>query len=418
MNNDGIVYSRTIVNYNSPLWNKSFVFPSRAGLRIFHFSLFIIHWKNMFLLFTLVLLVVAVGIMFSVYSTFFPFMQNLGTVSQYHMAYYGAISAVERAELSLKYRSPGFEGSGGFFWTTGFGPISDYTPELLSGATQWLWWTITSRTTSIPSSGMGNTDLMLSNPDSKNYNMLGYTYVEKISLWYDATTNSELYYTWWGAISFFSGSIVTGEFRLPPKVYAAFWWAPSASLCDSSLGDCDPDGDGIYDDVAVSWSLEGIYQESEFTISPTISVFEYTGGMQVDTYSDNAIRESIVNDSWGISFSSEPPFSPVANGTELTYHNVTGIQADVIQSLGFSNIFTDTTHFSDLFLSFGAANFFRTFTDALYPYLEYRLSFPQEIADRDYSIVGHGRVGDYDVQISLKKPTSQEALGWDFSVTF
>jgi hypothetical protein len=53
----------------------------------------------MFLVFTLVLLVVAIGILVSVYSVFFPFMQNLGTVSQYHMAYYGAVSSIERAEL-------------------------------------------------------------------------------------------------------------------------------------------------------------------------------------------------------------------------------------------------------------------------------------------------------------------------------
>lgn len=60
----------------------------------------------MFLVFTLVLLVVAIGILVSVYSVFFPFMQNLGTVQNYHMAYYGAVSAIERAELSLRYRQP------------------------------------------------------------------------------------------------------------------------------------------------------------------------------------------------------------------------------------------------------------------------------------------------------------------------
>lgn len=53
----------------------------------------------MFLVFALVILAVAVGILASVYSVFFPFMQHLGSAQDYQMAYYGAISAVERAEL-------------------------------------------------------------------------------------------------------------------------------------------------------------------------------------------------------------------------------------------------------------------------------------------------------------------------------
>jgi hypothetical protein len=60
----------------------------------------------MFLVFTLVLLAIAIGILVSVYSVFFPFMQNLGTVQQYHQAYYGAVSSLERAELVLRYRDP------------------------------------------------------------------------------------------------------------------------------------------------------------------------------------------------------------------------------------------------------------------------------------------------------------------------
>jgi len=47
----------------------------------------------------------------------------------------------------------------------------------------------------------------------------------------------------------------------------------------------------------------------------------------------------------------------------------------------------------------------------VYPYLEYRLEFPQPIADRFYTIDGHGRNRDYDVQIEIKKPTVRGTVG-------
>ncbi len=376
----------------------------------------------MFLVFTLVLLVVAVGILASVYSVFFPFMQNLWTVTNYHTAYYGAISAVERAELGLRYRSPWFEWSGWFLWSTGYGPVSDYTPALITGDQQWFWRTIQSRTYAIPNTGMGNTDPMLSYPDgdSKDYNQLWYTYLETFLLSYDATSNPQLYYTWGNNLSFFSGNTITGTLRLPPKILSGFGWSTPGSLCNVFLDDCDPDGDGIYDDIAVSWSLEWLYHGNGFKIFPTIAVFYYSG-MQVDERMDNSIRESIINATWTITMDTSLAhrFSFVQNGYALKKHTVVGVDATAIEQTSFSNIFSDiSNNFSWLRLSFGAANIFRAVTGAIYPYLEYQFSFPQAIADRYYTIQWHGRVGEYDVQIILKKPTIQGTVGWDFTVIF
>ncbi len=373
----------------------------------------------MFLVFTLVLLVVAMGILVSVYSVFFPFIQNLWTVTQYHMAYYGAMSAVERAELGLRYRAPWFAGTGWFFWSTWYGPLSDYTPELLSGDNQGFVRTINSRTSTIPSQGMGNADPMLSNPDSRDYNTLGYTLLETLLLSYDNTTDPQSYYTWWTTLSYFNGDHLTGVFRLPPKIHSLFGDAPGL-LCASSLGnDCDPDGDGVYDDVAVSWSMEWFYQGNGFKIFPTISVFYYSG-MQVDTYKDNAIRESIINATGFITLdvSSAHHFTPISNGTKLAQHTVVSPDASVIENQPFSQILSDTNNFSGLRLSFGAVNLFRTYTGAIYPYLEYQFTFPQPVADRFYTIEGDGRVGEYDVKIVLKKPTVQWTVGGDFTVVF
>lgn len=265
---------------------------------------------------------------------------------------------------------------------------------------------------------MGNTDPMLYAPDSKDYNALWYVNLETLLLSYDDTTGSALYYSWVSNIAFFSGGSLTGIFRLPPKIHAIFGYLPWL-LCDSYVGnDCDPDGDGIYDDIALSWSMEWLYQWNGFKIFPTIAVFYYSW-MQVDTSKDNAIRESVINDTGIITLdaSSLHQFTPIDNGANLTQHNVVASDASAIEWQHFSDILSSNT-FSELRLSFGAANLFRTFTGAIYPYLEYQFTFPQPIADRFYTIEWHGRVGEYDVQIVLKKPTVQGTVGGDFTVIF
>ena len=108
--------------------------------------------------------------------------------------------------------------------------------------------------------------------------------------------------------------------------------------------------------------------------------------MQIDENKDNAIRESIINATGNLDFSLG--YSPLLppRGAGVGKHNVVGQNADIIQSKNFTNIFTTTTEFSNIRLSFGATNLFRTFTGAIYPYLEYQFTFQQPIADRFYTI--------------------------------
>ena len=264
---------------------------------------------------------------------------------------------------------------------------------------------------------MGNTDPMLAAPDSKDYNQLWYTYLETFLLGYDNPPNPELYYTWGAYPVFFNGNNITWVFRLPPKIHTLFGDTPGL-LCDNYVGAaCDPDGDGIYDDIALSWSMEWLYQWNGFKIFPTIAVFYYSG-MQVDYNKDNAIRESIINATGTIDFDLHD-YSFITNGSTLDKHTVVSSNAGSIENQTFSQILTNSSNdFSGLRLSFGAANLFRTYTGAIYPYLEYQFTFPQPIADRFYTIQWHGRVGEYDVQIVLKKPTVQWTVGGDFTVIF
>lgn len=142
--------------------------------------------------------------------------------------------------------------------------------------------------------------------------------------------------------------------------------------------------------------------------------------MQVDEFKDNALRESLINATG--TFAMTHTFTPVNRGAQLTKHTVVGQDADAIETISFSDILSNASitsnNFSGLRLSFGAANLFRTFSNAIYPYLEYQFTFPQAIADRFYTIQGNGRAGEYDVKILLKKPTVQGTVGGDFTVIF
>lgn len=271
---------------------------------------------------------------------------------------------------------------------------------------------------------MGNTESMLSyaTGDSKDYNQIWYIDLETFLLSYDNTTDPALYYVWGKDVVDFSDTYITGLFRFPPKIFNEFWWSPCSLLCHThnqlgcDAGNCDPDGDNLSDDVTLSWSMEWVYADNGFKIFPTMAVFYFQSLPYVNPLMDNVIRESLITET-GMLMNFTNTFTPLVNGNNLQRHNIVAQDADMISWQTFQTIFS-SDDFSDLHLSFGAANLFRTFTDTIYPYLEYQFTFPQPIADRFYTIEGHGRVGEYDVQIIVKKPTSQQTVGGDFTVIF
>ncbi|MDR2541529.1 MAG: hypothetical protein LBD11_07425 [Candidatus Peribacteria bacterium] len=54
----------------------------------------------------LILLLVGAGLVGALYSSFMVFYTNFGDTIEYNKAYYAAVSALERAELVLRYRKP------------------------------------------------------------------------------------------------------------------------------------------------------------------------------------------------------------------------------------------------------------------------------------------------------------------------
>jgi len=263
---------------------------------------------------------------------------------------------------------------------------------------------------------MGNTEPMLSTGDSKDYNQLWYVNLEKFLLYYDSTTATDSYYTWPITFAFFSGQRITWTLRLPPKIYSWFWvwfwWSSDAYLCNTNMDNCDTNGDHIYDEVAVAWSLLWFHAGNDFTIYPTDGVVR--GDVPyIDRSRDTFIRNSIINSIGNINFADS--YTPVTNGNGLLKQNVVSFDASVISGDTFKEIFSDT-NYSWLRLVLGAASLFRAKNGSIYPYLEYQFTFPQAISDRFFTIQWNGRAGEYDVNIIVRKPTVQWSIGGDLTV--
>ncbi len=355
------------------------------------------------------------------YSVFFPFFQQISNITQYNAAYYSALSSVERGLLVLKYRSPGFEWSGGFIWSTTWWPKSDAVISFLTGNAQGSSRQISSRTSRIPLSGMGNTDSLLQSGDSSSYNVMGYTSLEVIPLSFDATTSGEQYYgyTWTDNIVYFSGSDFTGILRLPRVVYSAFGNTIYAWLCDAAAEpyNCDLDQDDMYDEVKVNRWLAWTYAGISFKLFSVPDIFYYSG-MQVNEPFDSTIRASRINNlaTYILPLSFWNSFSPLLVSSSLTEHNSISATGTVKQ-MTFHDIFV-SPEVSWLQLSLWLISLLRSQKGDLYPYLEYSFSFPQPVSNTYYLLDAHGRNRSYDVQIIIKKPTTDKSIGGDFTVIF
>lgn len=356
---------------------------------------------------------------------FFPFFENLKNISEYNLAYYAAISSVERWELVLKYKKPWFQWTGGFQNGMKYWPNSDDNSDfwIVNDGQNGMRRNITSRTKSIPNTWWWNVDFMLASNDSSDYNSIGYFQREKFILDVDDTTNVNNYYNSTGIMKYFSGDYVSWVFRLPPKIYS---WFSGSTLCDdanSSL--CDIDWDWLYDEVVANRSLDWTYKNSAnelntFSITPRRSVIYNSIPAYVDFYSDNAIRESLFTDDQKALFSTKlNHFSPVESPYWFseTKHNIIGKDADTLKIESFDDLLQND-NITWLSLKFSLFDLLRTKNENIYPFLEYKFEFPTEVSDRFYNIQWVGKVWDYDIYINVAKPTSNDSSIWEFTIIF
>lgn len=390
----------------------------------------------MFIAFVLIILFILLGILVGVYSIFSPFTQNIWDVIDFNSAYYGAIAGIERANLVLKYRSPGFEGSGWFFGSSNFWPISDTLDPtelgILTSRNNWFSWEISSRTSSIPAPGDGNVDSMLASVDSLNFNQLAYSTSEKISLSLDTAPSDQTIYTAGNTLSYFTWWSFSGQLRLPPKAKGIFGLGLWSDLCvDTWINQCDVDKDKVFDDIVVNRSLKWINDGVPFTILPKTSMTYYTDETSaiLDEARDTSIRESVINNGGGIFFGQQNSFSsfnPIVDyQTEnlLTGHNVVSSDPTSIKTKEFANalgwwLLQDVNPATGLEFSFGLVDLLRSRNGNIYPFLEYQLHFTHPVADRFYTIEWHSLVGSYDVKIIIKKSTNRDSSISDFTIIF
>ena len=64
----------------------------------------------MLLMLVLIVMIISIALLLALFSGFLPFAKTYGNITQYSTAYYGAISAIERGALAIRYAGPGFDG--------------------------------------------------------------------------------------------------------------------------------------------------------------------------------------------------------------------------------------------------------------------------------------------------------------------
>lgn len=368
----------------------------------------------MFLAFVIIIIITWLAILFSIYSIFNPFVNNFSDIVDYNIAYYGAMAWIERWELVLKYKWPWFQWSGGWLNDSSFGKASDLITwwfSIISWNNQWIVWNINSRTTRIPNMWEWNVDPALADASSVDYNKLDYNNVENFLLSVDNST-SGTYYSWNNTYRLnYSWTYISGVFRLPPKIFSGF---ANSNLCDDdTLNICDPDLDGLANDVIVNRSLKWYHLWNQFSIIPTENVAYYGVIKEVVDW-DIMIRESNINALSGVIFGDN--FNIFGNASDPLSHNVISNDNSVTGD-SFQDIF-EAVDYTWLQLRFGLVNLLNSMSGDIYPFLEYYFEFDNDIADRFFNIEWNWRRWNYDVKILIKKPTFEETIGGSFTVIF
>ncbi len=398
----------------------------------------------MLILIVFILLLIWVALTYNVYSIFKPFMENLWNIQHYNIAYYGAISSIERAELVLRYHVAWFGGSWWWIWSTDIWPSSDWKISnfwLLSKWNNWILWQIHSRVNwnTLPQPWNWNIDYDLRRTwnqywwSSSWYNKLDYNLSEEFLLFIDKSrenNSSNLYkiYSWYknADIENIKPNAIKVILRLPPKISDILDGNednnPNAKLAKS----IDLDWDWINDDIIVNRSLFWIDSNwNEFTILPTIDV-NYDSS-QVEDW-DTAIRESIINKptNWtspNICFGNNSDCSsigwdknPVQDKNKPDYHNI--IPSD--SPFSWQNFKSIFQNWSKLHLKFSIVNLMKDNNNKIFPFLEYKLIFDwiSTISDRFFHIKWIWKVGDYKVIIHIEKPVVKSTAASDFTILF
>ena len=370
-----------------------------------------------------ILLLIWAAVVGSIYSNFLVFYSNFSESTNYHKAYYAAISALERAELVTKQRAPWYEWNGWrkHDWRNGNTNSDNLINNFsyLSNDSS-VFRDINSRTTRIPTEWEWDVEFLLKADDSSGYNMMDYENAQIFLLYYDEW--------WWNAYKKTSctdndwtrnnhnckksnTNKIEWYIRLPKKLYSTDWGFNFWNL-DTSKSLVEGYAYSNKDDVIVDWQIRWKYSNEPFTI--------YSSQNDANSL-DSSIRESDINDTLHFIFYDKK--SPIyktngqlKKGNNITKLTVVGKKSTNIEDNAFNRTFNNNNS-SLLQLRFSLLNLLKTNTQ-LYPFLEYYADFGNTVSDKYYTINTEWYYGGYKVNKKVLKPTVKESVLSSFTSIF
>lgn len=373
----------------------------------------------------------------TIYSNFLVFYSNFSESENYHKAYYNAISALERWELVIKQRKPWYKWNWGWIlktttWTYNNwwsdGPINSsfsYISKSItdsSAPTTSIFRDINSRTNRIPSQWNWDVEWTLAADDSIDYNMMDYENAEVFLLYYDdsgwnpynsnAANLQKRHPTNWTKIEW--------EIRLPKRLRwnwdsnKDFWPLDTNNPSVWWVGEI-PSDDAVVD-RQVRWKYQiGTDSYNSYTIYSTQSVASWV----VKYYEDDAFRESDINNNLTFDFTKNNGWNPIVSVSRWWSSRLKVIsqsESNIKTKNGFKSLRTSNT--TENQIRFSILNLLKTNKDKIYPFLEYYIKFWSEVADKYYTIKAKWNYADYEVDMTIQKPTVKETILSSFTSIF
>ncbi len=380
----------------------------------------------MLLTLVIILLLIWAAVVGALYSGFLTFYNNFSETENYNKAYYAAIAALERSELVVKQHEPWYEWS--WWWVTKinfewneelkfYWSGSDWASTWFSYLSSWnsrwtsVLWNIKSKASRIPATWWWDVDWTLSTWDSLNYNTMDYENAEIFLLYYDPSTKWPYEKVSCQTLSGYQTgcqkatmSELSWEIRLPAALVSALWPLDTWS---AHIG-------RVSDDAIVDWQIRWNYWATPFTVYSTQDTFEDRWVMVVWNQ-DTVIRESDINGKVRLSFSWSK--SPILAKQSRNIMTVISSSGSEISWYNYTNMF-ESNDFNKLQLRLALLNLLKPREWAIYPYLEYYLSFWTWIADKYYTMDAEWKYGDFQVNLIVQKPTAKESILWSFTTVF
>ena len=364
----------------------------------------------MLLILVFILMLIWATVVGSIYSNFLIFYSNFSESENYHRAYYNSISALERAELVTKQRSPWFVWSGWWLiweytstwsyisWSDQIIPNFSYLSNSASTKNESsVFWNIKSKTSRIPAEWEGDVETMLASSDSNNYNMMDYENAQIFLLYYDKSEWNPYKKTSWDTLS--KPTLIAWEIRLP-----TLSWFDLLRTSESLVWTW-PNNDAIVD-----WQVRWKYKGSPFTIYSKQTIAWKT----IYDNLDSAFRENDINNHLNFQFWNNN-WSPISRGG----NNVIVISPQENEIKNMSNRYKDIFSGSQTpQIRFSLLNLLKDKNNKLYPFLEYYADFWTDVADKYFTINAEWNFADYKVNLLIWKPTTKESVLWNFTSIF